>query len=209
MASENPAGTSTGQLPEDGESLYALIFQNSFDGLLLTAPDGSVLDANPAACRILGRTREEIVTEGRSGVIDASDPRLVPMVAERERTGKTHGELSARRKDGSLFPIEVSSVVFHNPSGGLRTCIIIRDISERKAAENEREQLILQLKAAVEKVKTLSGLLPMCANCRKIRDQQGNWNSLEKYVREHSEADFTHGICPQCREALYPETILK
>lgn len=184
-----------------------MLFQNSLDGLMLTAPDGSILDANPAACRILGRTREEIMQERREDLVDASDPRLAELIAERKRTGRAHGELTARRKDGTFFPIEVSSVVFDNPEGNPRTCMIIRDISERKSAERERERLIRELQEAAARVKTLSGLLPMCASCRKIRDEQGQWHHLENYVRQHTEADFSHGICPECRRRLYPETI--
>jgi len=174
---------------------------------MLTAPDGSVLDANPAACRILDRTRDEILREGRQGVLDSADPRLAAMIDERQKTGKAHGELTARRKDGTLFPIEVSSVMFRSPEGEARTCIIIRDITERKSIEAERERLIQELRDALAKVKTLSGLLPMCAACRRIRDKQGGWHNLEAYVREHTEANFSHGICPDCRRNLYPESI--
>jgi len=188
-----------------GEVLYRLLFENSLDGLMLTAPDGSILDANPASCRMLGRTREEILREGRRGIIDESDPQLAVMMAERQRTGRAHGELRARHKDGSLFPVEVSSVVFPSPQGAARTCIIMRDITQRKAAEAERERLIAELREALGRVKTLSGLLPICASCHKIRDQHGAWHTLEAYIRDHSEADFTHGICAECRRQLYPE----
>ncbi len=189
------------------ESLYGLLFQNSLDGLMLTAPDGSILDANPAACRIMGRTRQEILLEGRQGLIDSSDPRLAALIADRQRTGRAHGELRARRKDGSLFPIEISSVVFQSPEGNSRTCIIIRDITERSAAAAERERLINELQEALGRVKSLSGLLPICASCRKIRDAKNAWHNLEAYIRNHTEADFTHSICPDCRKALYPETL--
>jgi PAS domain S-box-containing protein len=189
-----------------GEGLYALLFQNSLDGLMLTAPDGSILDANPAACRILGRTRAEILREGREGLIDSSDPRLAVLIEERQRTGKAHGELTARKKDGTPFPIEISSVVFRSPEGELRTCLIIRDITERKAAEAERDRLILELQEAVGRVRSMSGLLPICASCRKIRDEQGGWHNLEAYILRHTDADFSHGICPDCRRDLYPES---
>lgn len=171
---------------------------------MLTAPDGSILEANPAACQMLGRTREEILREGREGVIDVSDPRLEAMIADRQRHGKAHGELRARRKDGTYFPVEVSSVVFQSSGGEARTCTIIRDITHRQAAESERERLITELQRALGRVKSLSGLLPICAYCRKIRDQQGAWHNLEAYIRRHTEADFSHGICPECREILHP-----
>ena len=206
MAHSNPPGLAQQHnLPE--QSLYGLLFHNSLDGIMLTAPDGRILDANPAACRILGRTREQILEEGRAGVIDHTDPRVEAYVAERRRSGKVHGELIARRTDGSLFPIEFSSVVFPGPEGDARTCLIIRDISARKTAEEERERLIQQLRDALGQVKTLSGLLPICASCHKIRDGHGSWHVLENYIRKNTGADFTHGICPECRRKLYPETI--
>ena len=198
------AGSGKALLP-NGEALYRLLFENGMDGLMLTSPDGSIYDANPAACRILGRSREEILLEGRQGLIDTSDPRLARMVAERARTGIAHGELNARRKDGSVFPLEISSVVFSSPEGEVRTCLILHDITQRKAAEAERERLIHELKDALSRVKTLTGLLPMCAACRKIRDKEGAWHNLETYIREHTEADFSHGICQECRGKLYPE----
>ena len=187
--------------------LYRLLFENCIDGIMKTAPDGSILDANPAACKMFGRTREEIIAEGREGLIDTSDPRLPTFVEQRRMTGRAQGELQGRRKDGSLFPVEFSSVVFENPSGQARTCIIIRDISERKTAEGESERLILELQDALRRVKTLSGLLPICASCRKVRDKDGKWNNLELYVRQHTGADFSHGICPDCRKKLYPESV--
>ena len=199
--------SSAPSLAPEGAALYELLFQNSHDGIMLTEPEGTILEANPAACRILGRTRDEILREGRAGLIDSSDPRLALMVEERRRTGRAHGELMARRKDGSLFPIEISSVIFEKPAGHRKTCLLIRDISERKAADAEREQLIKQLQDALARVRTLSGLLPICAACRKIRDGKGSWHNLEAYIRIHTEADFTHGICPNCRRDLYPETI--
>lgn len=79
------------------------------------------------------------------------------------------------------------------------------EIHERERAERELETLVEELKEALAKVKTLSGLLPICANCKKIRDDQGYWIQVEVFVREHSDADFTHGLCPDCVAALYPE----
>lgn len=189
---------------EGGDILYRLLFENCMDGIMKTSPDGSILDANPAACKIFGRTREEIIAVGREGLIDTGDPRLPVLVEQRRLTGKAHGELTGRRKDGTLFPVEFSSVVFENPQGQSRTCLIIRDISERKTAETERERLIEELQEALGRVKNLSGLLPICASCKKIRDEEGRWHHLEVYIRDRTQADFSHGICPDCRRKLYP-----
>jgi|GEM_PF-3561665 PAS domain S-box-containing protein len=76
---------------------------------------------------------------------------------------------------------------------------------ERKKAEKEREKVILELQDALAQVKTLKGLLPICAHCKKIRDDEGYWQTLEKYLREHSEAEFSHGICPDCLKKHYQD----
>ena len=69
----------------------------------------------------------------------------------------------------------------------------------------EREKLITELKEALAKVKTLSGFLPICASCKKIRDDKGYWSQIESYIYEHSDAVFSHGICPDCAQKLYPD----
>jgi len=79
------------------------------------------------------------------------------------------------------------------------------DITALKRAEEEKEALIAQLRDALARVKTLRGLVPICASCKRIRDDQGYWRLVEEYVRDHSEAEFSHGICPACMRKLYPE----
>jgi len=78
-------------------------------------------------------------------------------------------------------------------------------VSQHKRAEAGRETLILDLQEALSRIKTLKGLLPICAACKKIRDDKGFWNHIESYIRKHSEAEFTDGICPSCAQKLYPE----
>jgi PAS domain S-box-containing protein len=80
---------------------------------------------------------------------------------------------------------------------------ISRDVTERMLAERDRERLIAELTDALTNIKTLRGLLPICSSCKKIRDDHGYWNQIESYIKTHSEADFTHGICPDCIERLY------
>lgn len=82
---------------------------------------------------------------------------------------------------------------------------IATDFTDRKRNEDEREQLIAQLKEASAQIKILSGFLPICASCKMIRDDKGYWNEIEIYIRDHSEAQFSHGICPDCAKKLYPE----
>jgi two-component system cell cycle response regulator len=82
---------------------------------------------------------------------------------------------------------------------------LVNEIAERKKAEREKESLIRQLRQALVEVKKLSGLLPICASCKRIRDDKGYWQQIEGYIRDHSEADFSHGICPECAKRLYPD----
>ncbi len=82
---------------------------------------------------------------------------------------------------------------------------IARDVSERKKLETEKAQLITDLQAALEQVNQLKGLIPICANCKKIRDDKGYWNHLESYIEKHSEAQFSHGICQECADELYKD----
>lgn len=79
------------------------------------------------------------------------------------------------------------------------------EMENRKRAEIEKDKLIIELKEALSTVKTLSGLLPICASCKKIRDDNGYWNQIESYIQTYSEAEFSHGICPDCVKKLYPD----
>jgi len=74
-----------------------------------------------------------------------------------------------------------------------------------KRAEEERDVLVRQLQHALANIKTLHGLLPICSSCKKIRDDHGYWNQLETYIGAHTDAEFTHGLCPECIQKLYPD----
>jgi len=80
-----------------------------------------------------------------------------------------------------------------------------KQIDTREEIEAEREMLIDELHQALAEIKTLSGLLPICSSCKKIRDDEGAWSLLEEYITEHSEATFSHGLCPGCAKKLYPD----
>jgi hypothetical protein len=84
-------------------------------------------------------------------------------------------------------------------------CGIIHDITARKTAEEENNRLIQQLQLAITDIETLEGILPICCHCKKIRNDQGDWEQMEVYVSRRSKADFSHGVCPDCLEIHYPE----
>ncbi len=133
------AKTEENQLESDlpgSDNLYRMFFMNSLDAVLLTAPDGSILDVNPAACKMFGRTAEELCQVGRGGLMDTADPRLQRVSEEREVSGAFFGELNCIRKDGTKFPVEIASAIYKDAYGETHTSMIIRDITERKAIEN-------------------------------------------------------------------------
>lgn len=84
---------------------------------------------------------------------------------------------------------------------------VVRDITEQKQLEEERDKLIFDLTDTLVKVKTLSGLLPICCSCKKIRDDGGYWKQVDDYIRERTDAEFTHGLCPDCISKQFPEDI--
>jgi PAS domain S-box-containing protein len=162
------------------------------------------LSVNENAARRLGYSREELLqmTLDQIEVQDAED--MDEAVAwESIVSGTTYYECIHRRKDGSQMPVEVSSRLTHSGGRGL-LLHFVRDISRRKELESEREKLVCELQEALAEVRTLSGLLPMCAHCKNIRDDEGYWHSLEDYMLAHSETRFSHGICPDCMADLYP-----
>jgi PAS domain S-box-containing protein len=115
-------------------------------------------------------------------------------------------EFVVKDKAGRRFVVEVSASNVTSSTGELagRMASFI-DITKRKGIEADREKLIEKLQDALSKIKTLKGITPICAASKKIRDDKGYWNQLESDLREHSEADFSHGICPEYVEKLYPE----
>lgn len=117
------------------ELRYQSLFENSLDGILLTLPSGEVLEANPEACRLLGRTAEEIRAVGRDGLFDPEDPRRNAFLAARAHERRTRAELSVVRKDGTRFDAEVSSALYRDTSGMERACVVFRALGEHRRAE--------------------------------------------------------------------------
>ncbi len=123
----------------DPDARYRSLFENSFDAILLTRPDGAILSANPAACRMLGMTEEEITRAGRDGVV-VRDEKLELAVREREKSGNVRVELTFRRKEGTIFVGEVTSSIFTDADGSMKKSMIIRDTTERRRAEEALER---------------------------------------------------------------------
>jgi PAS domain S-box-containing protein len=131
------------------EARFRSLFESSFDAILLTKPDGSILSANPAACHMFGLTEEEIQRTGRDGLL-VLDKRALAALLDREKTSKGHAEITLKRKDGSTFEAEVTSSLFTDADGTAKTSMIIRDIAERKKREKELLQFSAAIKASSE-----------------------------------------------------------
>jgi PAS domain S-box-containing protein len=119
-------------------------------------------------------------------------------------------EYRLRCKDGNYIHVEDHGVFLKNElKTAQRMLGAIANITERKTASLERERLITELQNAAADIKVLSGLVPICSNCKKIRDDKGYWTQLEGYIQAHSQAKFSHGVCPDCMVKLYPNYIPK
>lgn len=119
----------------DSGNEFRSIFEASLDAIMLTTPDGKILAANPAACRMLARAEEELIRLGREAVVDPSDPRVAVAIRTRAETGRFQGELTFLRHGGEPFPVEVSTSVFVDGEGQPKTTMVFRDVSERKRSE--------------------------------------------------------------------------
>ena len=136
----------------------------------------------------------------------------MPDILSKIRQGKRvdRFETLRLRKDGSTIDVAITVSPIRDAQGSvIGASAVDRDITQHKREEQERLKLIQDLTDALSHVKTLSGLLPICASCKKIRDDRGYWQQVETYIKERSNADFTHGICPDCVQRLYPDIGLK
>lgn len=121
--------------------------------------------------------------------------------------GKTHkSEKVVSTRDRGERYLEVLAAPMKNKEGEVTKVLhISRDITSRKMAEKGKERLIQELQSALAKVKRLTGLLPICSECKKVRDGKGYWNQIESYIRSHSEVEFSQCICEECAEARRKE----
>jgi diguanylate cyclase (GGDEF)-like protein/PAS domain S-box-containing protein len=125
----------------ESEARYRALFEHSIDAVFLMQSDGTILSANAQACALLGYTQSELRALGREGLTEPDDPRVASLLEEHRREGGAHGELKMRRKDGGWVPVEVSSTTFRDRFGKLCATLIVRDITDRKRAEEHIEYL--------------------------------------------------------------------
>jgi PAS domain S-box-containing protein len=189
------------------EARYRRLFEASSDGILiLDATTNEITDVNPGLTKMTGYSRQHFV---------GKKPWETPLFKETETITKVfenlrhegfvrYDDMPLNAKDGREISAQFVSNVYAVNRRRVIQCNI-RDTTARRQAELEKEELIAELKEALGKIKTLSGMLPICASCKKIRNDAGYWEQIESFLRDHSDAEFSHGICPDCAKKLYPE----
>jgi len=163
------------------------------------------VEVNDIACKRYGYTYEEFTNMSAPDITVKPDVEGHAQQKQRSELLKSKHQVFQTyhvKKSGEKFPVEISSNIFHQHEKPY-ILAVVRDITQRKADEENREKLIAELEEALENINTLRGLLPICSNCKKIRDDQGYWNVLESYIQTHTGASFSHSLCPDCCEKLY------
>ncbi len=188
------------------QGLEEKFFEVSIDLLCQLGFDGHFKRLNPAWERTLGFTREELTSKPFIEFVHPDDrERTLNQNREVRRGGQALSfENRYLCKDGTYkwFLWNAAS------DAGHRTIYsVARDITERKRADEEREKLVRELQAALAEVKTLQKFLPICSYCRKIRDDENYWESVEGYISRHTGSRFSHGICPDCMETVVEPAI--
>jgi PAS domain S-box-containing protein len=175
-------------------------------GYLTLDRDGKVLAANLMATRLLGLERATLLHRRLAGqIINDDDRRAFLDWLERTFTSglREACEVAIARERAAPLMVRFEAVA---SEGGHECRAVLLDVSERHRAEAERIRLIEQLTRSLSEVKELGGLLPICGYCKKIRDDQNYWHSVESYIATHTNAKFSHSICPECeRKIVQPE----
>ena len=198
---------------KESEERYRKLFDSSKDAIMtLAPPEWKFSSGNPAILEMfnVNSVKEFISLEpwvlspetqpdGQPSEIKAKE-----MIEIAMKSGSNFFEWMHKKKDGAAFPATVllTRVDF---SDGVFLQATVRDITKQKEVVKEKEDLIAVLRASIQEIKTLTGLIPICANCKKIRDDGGFWDNVDVYIQKHTDADFSHSICPECMKKLYPE----
>jgi PAS domain S-box-containing protein len=182
--------------------------ESSEDAIIGTDLKGNIVSWNEGATRLYGYTAAE--ARGHSILMLAPPNRLEESPDHftrilREQQVERY-ETFHLPKDGPVIPVSVTRSPIRDSQGKIiGVSAIERDITKSRQEEQERLLLIRELSRALARVKTLRGLLPICTSCKRIRDDRGDWNQIEPFLQEHTQAEITHGICPDCEAQLKGE----
>ena len=186
------------------EEVRNRLFNFSGDMMCIAGFDGYFKEVNPAWEKTLGWTKKELMAKPFFDLVHPDDRESTIAAAKRLEEERTTVAFENRYqcKNGIYKWFSWNSCLLAEEHVSFA---VARDITERKRMETEREKLIVELQEALAQVKQLSGLLPICASCKKIRNDKGFWEQVETYITKHSQALFSHAICPDCGKKLYPE----
>lgn len=179
--------------------------------LLVIGNDRKIKLINRKGCEVLECSQLDMIgKDWFTTFISDKDRDYVISVFEKLMQGEIepveYTENEVVSKSGRVKLIAWHNRIIRDDSGKIiGTLSSGQDITEQKKLERDRDELVSKLTDALANIRTLSGLLPICANCKKIRDDKGYWQAVETYIKAHSEADFTHSFCPECLKKLYPE----
>jgi PAS domain S-box-containing protein len=184
----------------ESEEKFRTFMETASDLMYMTDKDGNITFVNESMAKTLGYPGEEMIGMNFTKIaskesIEKFNTKMEELITKGKLTFETKW-LTKDRKE--LYGENKIVGIFDKDGNFTETRGIFRDITERKSMEEERENLIVELKKAISNIKTLRGLLPICSSCKKIRDDKGYWHQVEVYMRDHSEAEFTHGFCPEC-----------
>ena len=182
--------------------------EQSANIVVITDLDANIIYVNQAFVNLTGYSREEAI--GKNPRILKSGEMEMPAYEQMWQIllsgGKWRGEFHNKKKNGDLYWEQATITSIKDERGKPVFYMAVKeDITMRRALEEERERLIAELQDSLDNIKTLKGLVPICSSCKKIRDDKGYWKQVEEYVAEHTEADFSHGLCDECAHKLYPE----
>lgn len=168
--------------------------------------DGVFLTVNPSACARLGYTAEEMQGQPIEKFVWPDRRNLVAEYLEELRArDEASGYIKFSTKNGETAVWSYTNRVLRDAGEEPYVIGYAQDVTEKLALEREKEKWIEELKKTLSEIKILSGMLPICASCKKIKDDQGYWHQIETYISTHSAAQFTHGLCVECQHKLYPE----
>ena len=178
------------------------VFDAIDDWVAIISPDSTILRSNRSVekhfrtdvdtvigmpcCKLIHGTREPV------------ERCPIPKMRKTKKRESTEVEL----QDGRWMRITVDPVL--NAKGEIHKMVhIVRDITGRVRCQTGKEHILSNLKATLDRIKTISGLIPICSKCKKIRDSKGRWNRIESYIEERSDTLFSHSLCPECSDQLY------